>query len=977
MSERQQRFIDLLNQIFELDKSDLDFGIYRILNIRRDEIRKYFEDKLPAKITEILTPFAIADNSALIKRIQDIESQFGGADQIAQLSTNLPIIQEYHQLKSQLQQGADLSALESDVYGALYSFFSRYYDEGDFISKRRYKEGVYAIPYEGEEVKLYWANQDQYYIKTSENFKDYTFLAGDYTISFRLVDATTEQNNNKEADDKKRKFMLFEEDEQSYPGIKTFEVDGKNVTIRFRFDIPNNPKQNFAETNLAAIKLWLSNQPDTQLLAELMKNVSGNPRKVLSMLEKHLQGYVAKNTFDYFIHKDLGDFLRRELDFFIKNEIMHLDDIDTDNAQRVETYLAKVRAIKKVGNEIITFLAQMEDFQKKLWLKKKFVVETQWCIRLDMVPEEFLSEIASNTKQISEWKEIFPKSFKGNEVIDEHFLRFNSHLELDTRYFDNSFKQRLIAKLDDIESHASGELLQGDNFHANNLLIEKYAGKVKCIYIDPPFNLEENGDFLYRTNYCSSSWLSLLKDRLLLAKKLLTSDGCIFVRCDYHGNSIIKLLMSEIFGESNYKNEIIINRFQKAADGLTNTTESLFFYSAGEDFKINSVDKPRVCVYCKTPIEPKWGWSHSAGEGTLPRYFTVNGERVLLYPPKGRHWTNKQEAIDELEAQGRIRIDFSTKYIDCNGNRVNYIPEKLQASTIDVDNNWTDIPGYEFGVFTKEKFSTQNSEELLERVIKLGSKEGDLVLDFFMGSATTQAVAQKLGRKWIGVDMGEYFYNIPLKRMKSLSPQIFKYMRLESYEDALSNIELKKNSGMEAIFGDDYYITYMLNLEAKDSLLNIGAFRTPFSYEMKITEKNESKQRSVDVVETFNYLIGLTIQRQGKINSFNALPAQQPEYEGAVNLRYANNGEYAFLQIEGKLRDGRRALIIWRTLGDDLLASNAALDAYFLKYRINPQDREYDVIYVNGDNNIENLRQDSENWKVLRIEEVFNKKMFE
>ena len=106
--------------------------------------------------------------------------------------------QKYQDLQRQLASGTDLAGLETDVYSALFSFFNRYYDEGDFISKRRYKEGVYAIPYEGEEVKLYWANQDQYYIKTSENFKDYTFIAEGVTVHFRLVDATTEQNNNKE-----------------------------------------------------------------------------------------------------------------------------------------------------------------------------------------------------------------------------------------------------------------------------------------------------------------------------------------------------------------------------------------------------------------------------------------------------------------------------------------------------------------------------------------------------------------------------------------------------------------------------------------------------------------------------------------------------------------------------------------------------------------------------------------------------------
>ena len=155
------------------------------------------------------------------------------------LQDNTPKKQEYIALQKQLSQGSDMSALESDVYSALYSFFNRYYDEGDFISKRRYKEGVYAIPYEGEEVKLYWANQDQYYIKTAENFKDYSFVTKEgINVHFRLVDATIEQNNNKETDDSKRVFMLYTENDER-PELKTFEwnAESKELIIRFIFDL--------------------------------------------------------------------------------------------------------------------------------------------------------------------------------------------------------------------------------------------------------------------------------------------------------------------------------------------------------------------------------------------------------------------------------------------------------------------------------------------------------------------------------------------------------------------------------------------------------------------------------------------------------------------------------------------------------------------------------------------------------------------
>lgn len=203
-------------------------------------------------------------------------------------------------------------------------------------------------------------------------------------------------------------------------------------------------------------------------------------------------------------------------------------------------------------------------------------------------------------------------------------------------------------------------------------------------------------------------------------------------------------------------------------------------------------------------------------------------------------------------------------------------------------------------------------------------------------------------------------------------------MRLESYEDALSNIELSDDGGMMAsLLGEEYLIHYMVDLESRGSMLNVEAFSNPFAYTMKITEKNECKERSIDLCETFNYLIGLTVASQSAISYYLSKPAEAPAYEGAVDLVSDLNGQYAFRQIEGTLPDGRRALVIWRTVTEDVIASNAALDAYFTTYRKNAQDRKYDVIFVNGDSNLENLRRSNEGWTVQMTEIEFKKRMFE
>lgn len=203
-------------------------------------------------------------------------------------------------------------------------------------------------------------------------------------------------------------------------------------------------------------------------------------------------------------------------------------------------------------------------------------------------------------------------------------------------------------------------------------------------------------------------------------------------------------------------------------------------------------------------------------------------------------------------------------------------------------------------------------------------------------------------------------------------------MRLESYEDALSNIEFSNNAGqLTSLFDEDYLIHYMVDFESRGSLLDVDAFSNPFAYTMKITEKNECKERSIDLCETFNYLIGLTVSRQGAIFYYLSKPAEAPSYEGAVDLVNDISGQYAFQQIDGTMPDGRRALVIWRTVTEDIIASNAALDAYFTTYRKGAQDRSYDVIFVNGDNNLENLRRSNETWKVQITEIEFKKRMFE
>ena len=175
---------------------------------------------LPAQITDGLKELAGLDSSAEIAAIdkQIVDTKAASLSD----ATKAVVVAELKEKKKAIDGRIDISAVEGDVYNHLTNFFSRYYDDGDFISQRRYKDSVYAIPYEGEEVKLHWANADQYYVKTSEYFKDYVFKTGyGDVIRFKLVDAETERDNNKS--NIKRFFQLRTE--------KPFEVIDRELYI--------------------------------------------------------------------------------------------------------------------------------------------------------------------------------------------------------------------------------------------------------------------------------------------------------------------------------------------------------------------------------------------------------------------------------------------------------------------------------------------------------------------------------------------------------------------------------------------------------------------------------------------------------------------------------------------------------------------------------------------------------------------------
>lgn len=533
----QKKFKDTLAEIFEMDHAELDFGIYRIMNQKRSDIEDFLNRRLIPMVTQTLRDNLGDETERLKAELAERRKAILEQGMDPSLS---PVVKA---LEEKIANSADVTALENEVFNHLTRFFSRYYEGGDFISKRRYKDDTYAIPYSGEEVKLYWANADQYYIKTSEYFKNYTFaLPSGKKVHFVLRDAQTEQNNNKAANNMERRFRLCTEN--------IVNVEDGELSIFFTYELmPKATKQDklIAEAEAALTAPGVLPEDFDELLAPAPTK-KGTRR---TLLMKHLQDYTAKNSFDYFIHKDLGGFLRRELDFYIKNEVMQLDDLD---AQHILQHLAEVKAIKSVGERIILFLAQLENFQKRLWLKKKFVVQSDYCITLDRIPETFYSEIAANDRQREEWVRLFAVDDIHSDIttegyrepLTEEFLRQNPFLVLDTQFFSADFKKRLLASFDNIDEECNGLLINSENFQALELLQEKYKDAVKCTYIDPPYNAKSS-EILYKNTFKHASWMSLMFDRIRLGKMLNKEDFVEAIAIDEVEQEKLGYIISDIY----------------------------------------------------------------------------------------------------------------------------------------------------------------------------------------------------------------------------------------------------------------------------------------------------------------------------------------------------------------------------------------------------------------------------------------------
>ena len=1037
--DKLDRLKALLREMFQLDRGDLDFGLYRIMNMKSREIVAFLDNDLLPQVKGTLDGIGESDRASLE---QERQKELDQARRHIPDPESSPVVVKLDKRLAAAKADADD---EADVYNHLALFFSRYYTEGDFMSLRRYSgggESEYLIPYGGEEVKLHWANADQYYIKTTENYSAYAFIVNGRRVRFEISAADNEKDNIKEANGNQRRFVLAN-------GKDAIAASGEELTIRFahrpltneeKKKWPGNGRTQQNRISEAAEKRILKAlEPDWQApLTELAPTDTNGKR---TLLAKHLERYTAKNDFDYFIHKDLNGFLTRELDLYLKEKVLNLNDLAAGDSDRLGRALRRMRTTKVIAEKIIVFLAQLENFQKTLWLKKKFVLATNWCVTLDRVPESLYAEIAENKAQHEEWVKLFAideipadhapsllkeergKNESYSKPLKPAFLKANPCLVLDTRHFNRDFTDRLLAALSDagpLDEQMDGLLVHGENFQALSLLQTRYLGQVQCVYIDPPFNTL-NGDFVYKDKYPSSSWLSAMFDRCVLAKHVMSDAGHMAVHIDENEQENLNRLLSSLFGADNNFGQMIWDKRNPKGDakGLAIQHESIFWVVKNRDVfanKLGNLARPKRNAETILDTAKKFIKKHKSLDEARKtfeiwlkeqRHFS-GGELAYkeidesgnVFRPVSMAWPNKEQAPDEyflplihpktgkpcpVPARGWRNPPDTMKKLLANGEIIFGEDEKTQPNRkYLLHNNLSDNVSsvFQYGGSSDNEakslglqFETMKPLAISEYVCHLDRPEG-LILDYFAGSGTTGHAVINLNRadngnrKYILVEVGHHFDDVLLPRIKKVThSKDWKDGKPKSREGISQLCKYIRLESYEDTL-DGLELTPP-NTVQQDMLAQNPALAEDYRLRYALGEETTSSAclLGMDCADPFAYT--LSVVRDGERKEE---PADLPEtLNFLLGLRMESRRRLdGILAITGTDAEGHHCLILWRNLNE---TDNATLDKWFTRHRTKIPE-SLDLIYTNGDHTLNALKQPGETWTAQTIEPIFREMMF-
>ena len=691
-----------------------------------------------------------------------IEGQ-GGFVNLMKIKSNY-----YHKIEGILKKDVEKAlgqypSFRDELFDKLYSFFSRYFTESGsiYFNSTPFHNNIYEKVYTDEkDVILFWKTQMLYYVKTDRIFRSLPVEFDGFKFYFDASKIESKKANEKRS-------LVFELDKVE-----------EDQTIIFTVLYSEKGTKTKQDEILKAIK---------------KKGITITEEQ----LERAFRVFEKQSEVDFFINKNAKAFLQEQ--FKLWSYQYFWEGAKEWSADRVN----ELQILKDIAFKIIDFISQFEDELVKIWNKPKFVKNSNYVITLDRIVDKKLVEKIKRHKnykeQVKEWKEL---------GIDQD----NSKAPIDTKYFKD-LEIEILSQFDDLDQSLDGWLIKSENYQALNTILPKFKEKVQTIYIDPPFNT--GNDFPYIDRFQDSSWLSLMSNRVEIAKNLLYKKGGLFLHLDWNANFLGRLLLDNILGEENFRNEIV---WAYTGAGTTpgqfpRKHDNILWFSKSEDILFNSED-------LRVPYKKS---SASAGKTS----FTGKAD---------------EETLRKLDERGKLIEDW-----------------------------WSDIGTIGYAHSQILGFETQKPERLLQRIIISNSNKDDFIMDFFLGSGTTTAVAHKLGRKWLGVEMGEHFYSVILPRMKNvlaydksgISKEVneyqgggfFKYYELEQYEEALANCKYEDSD----LFNSPSKTPYQEYVFMKDEKM-LNALEIDYEEEKVKVDLNKLYS-DIDIAETLSNLTGKWIKK--------------------------------------------------------------------------------------------------------------------
>jgi adenine-specific DNA-methyltransferase len=601
-------------------------------------------------------------------------------------------------------------------------------------------------------------------------------------------------------------------------------VNQEELRITFESrEVATGQKQ--ATVNQKTLSAILGEPSVSRWIDELGRCVANSGKRKISLLERHLAAFTLWHEQEFRIYPDVTKTLSEGWDAHLQQQLLPFEVLAGADVDVVSQRLELLNPLRRLGAKIVERVVRREGLLEAIWQAPR-TIERYECLTLDRVPAELYPEIAANADQREAWQEWFAI----NELPDYssplsiEFLRAHPSLVLDARWFDDAFR-RLLNKSDNFDEAHDGLLIESENLQALQTYKARFAGRVKCIFIDPPYNTGV-GVWAYADRFGHEQWVAMMRDRLELAHEWLADDGAIFISLDDHEQARLRLLLDDIFGEENFLATIIWEKVHTRKNSARHFSVShdyiIAFAKDKSRWQRQLIARPDTDAYGNPDGDPRGLWKPDPIYANKPygsRYSIRKPNGVTLEPPPGRYWRFSEANFLAKAARGEVLWGEDDAYPLVKRYladvQTGLVPTTLFTRAFAGDNAMANAELRAlFGA--GRPVSYPKPSRLIERILEIATTPGgeDIVLDFFAGSGTTGQAVINLNRrdggrrKYVLIEQADYFCSVLVPRLTKTVyasqwqagrptsqdgiSQAFQYVRLETFEEALCREDVSR-----------------------------------------------------------------------------------------------------------------------------------------------------------------------------------------